>query len=222
MGSTRTPGGDPPKSLRRDAQRNRDAVLAAASDAFARHGLDVPLEQVARNAGVAIGTLYRHFPTRLDLIEAAFTAKLRAWIAAGERAAGAPDPWAGFREYLEAMCELQADDRGLSDLASMRLPLSDDVESQLAQIYELGKTIMERAQEQGTVRADLRPQDYAFVFWSHSRVAAATQGVAPDTWRRSLALLLDAFRAEAAHPLPAPALTEPQLRQAMRDLSSAG
>src|ERR1700682_2837041 len=98
--------------LRRDAQRNREALLAAAQAHFAANGLDAPVDQVAKDAGLAIGTLYRHFPTRLDLIQALFAEKLQSWLEAAERAAALDDAWEGFVLFIEAMCQLLADDQG--------------------------------------------------------------------------------------------------------------
>ncbi|GAA5139926.1 TetR/AcrR family transcriptional regulator [Pseudonocardia adelaidensis] len=216
--SAAPPGTDRP--LRSDARRNREALLAAAATAFARDGLEAPLESIAKTAGLAIGTLYRHFPTRLDLVQAVFENKFTAWVAAAEEAVAADDPWAGFARYLEAMCELQADDRGMNDLASMRLPLSDYIDEQILHIRELARQAMQRAQDEGMLRADVTPEDLAFVIWSHSRIAAATRDVRPDAWRRHLYLLLDALRADSAHPLPVPALSEKELRQAMTNLGS--
>ncbi|MEU8004255.1 TetR/AcrR family transcriptional regulator [Catellatospora sp. NPDC049111] len=208
------------RPLRRDAQRNRDALLAAASDAFAREGLNASLEGIARQAGVAIGTLYRHFPTRPDLVQEAFEGKLQTWLAAAEASACAPDPWEGFCGYLETLCDLQADDSGMNDLASMHVPLPDFVSGRLTRIRELTQTIVDRAHQQGTLRADVTRQDLAFVIWAHSRIAAATRDVAPDVWRRHLHLMLDAFRAGNAHPLPVPPMSQDQVDRAMTNLGS--
>jgi AcrR family transcriptional regulator len=208
----------PCRSLRRDAQRNRDALLAAAGECFAEHGLAAPLEQVAKRAGVAIGTLYRHFPARVDLIQAVVEDKLTAWLAAAERAATAPDAWQGFREFLETLCELQADDQGFSDLTSQLVPDSPSIELVRNRIYKLTVDIVGRAQQQGSLRADLVPEDLAFVIWSHGRITEATRGIAPDAWRRHLHLMLDAFRAERANPLPVPPLRPDQISAAMSRL----
>ncbi|MFF8096889.1 TetR/AcrR family transcriptional regulator [Streptomyces sp. NPDC016675] len=194
------------RPLRRDAQRNREAIVAAAAAAFAREGIGTPLEPIAKAAGVAIGTLYSHFPTRLDLAESVFADKIDTWLEAAQEAAAAEDPWSGFAEYLETVCQLQADDRGLGDLTSMSTPLAECVESRLAQIRTLGQTIVQRAQSQGTLRADVSPDDMAFVIWAHGGIMAAIQDVAPEAWRRHLALMLDGFRAERATPLPVPPL----------------
>ena len=210
------------RAMRRDARRNRDALLCAARHAFAEHGLDAPLEQVARQAGVAIGTLYRHFPTRVELVQEIFAVKLQAWLDAAEKAVAMDDAWAGFCLYVETMCELQAGDRGFNDLASIRLPDSERIDGVQQRIIQLGGRIVARAQQEGTLRADVTHEDLAFVIWSHSRITQATQGIAPNSWRRYLHLMLDAFRAERAHELPEPPLTHDQLYRAMLQLGGAG
>ena len=215
-----TPGAA--RELRSDARRNRDALLHAARAAFAAHGLDAALEQVARDAGVAIGTLYRHFPTRVDLVQAVFTDRLEELLAAAERAAAIPDGWAGFCLYVEASCELQASDRGFDDLAGIRLPSSSCIDAIQDRVLQLGAAIVERAQRQGTLRADITPEDLAFVTWSQGRIAQATRRIAPNAWRRHLHLILDGFRADRATPLAEPPLTRDELYQAMVRLGGAG
>lgn len=143
---------------RRDAQRNREALLTAARSCFAEQGMEAPLEQVAKRAGVAIGTLYRHFPTRLDLVQATSAEKLAAWREAAEKAVTMDDAWAGLCHFLETMCELQSQDRGFNDLASMRLAESACLAGAQTRIRELGVHIVERAQEQGSLRPDLTPR----------------------------------------------------------------
>ena len=108
--------------LRADARRNREAVLVAARQVFAELGLDAPLEEIARRAGVGIGTLYRRFPTRLDLVDAILTGAMEAIVRAAEEALAMADPWEGFVHYLEETGRLQATDRGINDMISMRLP----------------------------------------------------------------------------------------------------
>jgi len=204
------------RPLRRDAQRNRDALLDAARRAFAQEGLEASLEKVAKDAGLANGTLYRHFPTRLDLVQAALADKLHLWLEATGKAATMDDTWEGLCHFLETTCELQAGDRGFSGLTGIRLPEDTALASIRTRVHELAIRIVERAQEQGTVRDDVTPEDVAFVLWANARVAEATREVAPDVWRRYLYLMLDAYRAGRAHPLPVPALTPEQLYTAMK------
>ncbi|MFB8182481.1 TetR/AcrR family transcriptional regulator [Streptomyces sp. NPDC055966] len=208
----------PAKPLRRDAQRNRDAIVAAARRAFAEQGLDASLEGVAREAGVAIGTLYRHFPRRLDLVEELFTAKFTELLAAAEEAAAMDDAWEGFCHYLEKLCELQASDCAFNDLVSARLPLHALGRGMFERAKERGAQIFRNAQEQGVLRDDVTPEDLAFVIWSQAGIIQATRAVAPNAWRRHLHLLLDAFRAQCAHELPEPPLTAQQVDQTLTTL----
>lgn len=205
----------PGKPLRRDAQRNREALLEAAGEHFAEHGLDAPLEHIAKRAGVAVGTLYRHFPTRMDLVLALFADKLRRWLDAAERAIIMDDAWEGFVSYVETMCELWADDRGFNDLASTVLPATACLAGTQARIHELGVQVVRRAQEEGSLRPDVTPEDLAFVVWSHSRITQATHGIAPEVWRRHLHLMFDGFRADRTHPLPVKAMSPQQVHDAM-------
>ncbi len=209
MPATRPAGAEPSSSprLRRDAQRNREALLAAARAHFAANGIDAPLDQVARDAGLAIGTLYRHF------------GKLQSWLEAAERAAALDDAWKGFVLFTEAMCQLQADDQGFNDLVSMRLPEAAGLAATQDSIGDIAARIIRRAQEQGSLRPDLTTEDLAFVIWSQSRINQATRDVAPRAWRRHLYLMLDGFRAERAHPLPEPPLTREQAYRAMLGLN---
>jgi AcrR family transcriptional regulator len=208
-----------PRTLRSDGRRNREALLAAAREAFAEHGLNASLQHVARAAGVAIGTLYRHFPTRDDLLVAVFAEKLRIVADTGEQALANDDAWAGFVLFLETLCGLQAGDLGFNELASMDRPASGDAAQVRARIHQLWRRLLARAQEHGAVRQDLTLNDMFILLWSHSRIIEATYGVAPRAWRRHLHLMLDAYRAERAHPLPEPALTGREMELATARLS---
>jgi AcrR family transcriptional regulator len=208
----------PAKPLRRDAQRNRDAIVAAARTAFSEQGLGASLEGVAREAGVAIGTLYRHFPTRLALVETLFNAKSTELLVAAEEAAAMDDAWEGFCRSMEKLCQLQACDRAFNDLISARLPLHATGREMHDRTKELCGQIMRNAQEQGVLRGDVTAQDIAFVIWSQAGIIRATRTIAPQAWRRYLHLMLDAFRTEGAHELPEPPLTSEQVDQTLTTL----
>lgn len=120
--------------------------------------------------------------------------------------------------FVETMCELQADDRGFNDLASMRVPISACLDGVHSHIYQLGALIMQRAQERGSLRADVTAQDLPVLIWSQSRVTQATSGIATGAWRRHLYLMLDAYRAERAHPLSEPPMTPGQVDDVMDQL----
>jgi len=206
--------------LRADAQRNREAIVVAAREVFAEHGLEAPLEEIARRAGVGIGTLYRRFPTRLDLVDAILAEPVEQHVAAAEHALTMADPWDGFVYYLEAAGQLQATDRGINDMMSMRLPNATRAESAKRRMFELTEKIIRRARQSGQLRPDVTQEDLALVFWAHGRIVEATSEVAPDAWRRHLGLLLEGFRADRAHELAVPALTPRQVHRAMLSLGS--
>jgi len=200
----------PPPPLRSDARHNRERLLGAARELFAQRGADVPLEEIARHAGVSIGTLYNRFPTRADLIEAVFTDRLRKIVALARGALADDDPWRGFAGYLEGVCQLQAADRGFNEVAARGLGASPAVRELYEQAQAAMAEVVARAIQAGELRADVTIQDLAFVIWGISRTVEATAEVAPMLWRRHLGLLLDGFRAEGAHPLPEPPLSPGQ------------
>jgi AcrR family transcriptional regulator len=188
----------PERPLRRDAQRNRELLVAAAREVFGARGLDAPLDEIARRAGVAIGTLYNRFPSREELIEAAFLEPLEQAAEIARRAAEFDDPWEGFVLFLEQTCAMQAVNRGFTEVCTRTFAESSPLESIKAATGGIFADLITRAQESGQLRADFRAEDLAIVLTSTAQSAAVT----PKDWRRTLAFLLDGFRAEAAHPLP--------------------
>jgi AcrR family transcriptional regulator len=204
----------PARPLRRDAQANRDRIVAAARAAFAADGIEVPVEAIARRAAVGMGTLYRHFPAKEDLIDAVLEDAFAAFISAAEQALAEEDAWAGFRGFLERVFALHADNRGLKDIIASGAHGRARADAMRARMRPLLRRLVERAQEQGTLRADFTAEDMPLVFWAGGRVIEATAAVAPELWRRHLGLLLDGLRAEAATPLPHPPLTRAQLNRA--------
>jgi len=204
------------RPLRRDAQRNRDLLVAAARRAFASRGLDVPLEDIAKEAGVSIGTLYNRFPTRGTLVDAALADKVAGMVEQAETAATMADPWEAFAWFLARCCETQAADRGYNELCVRVLPDTPEIDLLKARGHELVRTVVDRAQRSGQLRADFHDGDFAFVLWSTTTIIEATASTAPDAWRRHLGFMLDGFRASAAHPLPSPPLEPDEVGKAMR------
>ena len=103
-----------PHTLRSDARDNRERILDAARAVFAAEGLDVPMREIARRAGVGPATLYRRFPTKEMLATEAFTDQMRACQAIVDEGLADPDPWHGFCLVIEKICELHARDRGFT------------------------------------------------------------------------------------------------------------
>ncbi|MGW0805093.1 TetR/AcrR family transcriptional regulator [Nonomuraea sp. NPDC002799] len=172
------------RPLRRDAQRNRDALVAAARQVLAERGVDAPLEAVAKRAGVAIGTLYRHFPERGDLIDWLLDEMMAGWTTLARQALEAEDAWEGLVRFLELTCQSQARDRAFTELVCL------SHQSDRSEVNRLILQLVERAQRAGVLRLDVGPLDLAFFMMANSRVAEAD----PEQWRRHFTLMLDAFR----------------------------
>jgi AcrR family transcriptional regulator len=211
-------GGSRP--LRADAARNRAAIIDAAREVFAEHGLQAPLEEIAHRAGVGIATLYRRFPAREHLIAAALIEKVAQYAEAAADALAVEDPWAGFAGYVQRICELQAADRGLSDLLSMTLAVDEQMEELRAAANARVTELIDRAKAAGQLRADFAAQDLLLLLIASAAVSQVTRIDAPAAWRRFVALALDAFRCGDSAGLPA-APSAAQMNQAMRRLAAA-
>jgi AcrR family transcriptional regulator len=184
----------PAVRLRADAERNRVALLAAAREVFSEHGLEASLDEIARRAGVGNATLYRRFPTRQDLIAAVFADRKAVQVDLAERALKNPDPWAGFVEYLTALCELQSTNRGLGELL---VTVNFDGDERIAQLrataQRRARELIQRAQQAGTLRADFDLSDLMLLLMANSGVIQ--RSAQPDAWRRQLDLLLQGLAA---------------------------
>ena len=197
------------RRLRADAARNRDAIVAVARDVFAEHGLEAPLEAIAARAGVGIATLYRRFPTREKLVAAALVGKVAAYVEAARQALGAPDPWDGFAGVVERICELQAGDRGLSDLLSMTLSADEQVEELRRAANDLLISVIDRAKAAGRLREDFVGEDLVLLLIATAAVMDVTRADAPEAWRRFVALALDSFSTRGTPPRSEPPLPDP-------------
>jgi AcrR family transcriptional regulator len=206
---------------RRDAVERHERLIAAAQRELAARGVNASLEGIARDAGVAIGTLYRHFPTRLDLLLAAFEPRLQEFLDGAKTALEIDDPWEGLVSYLENLFRVQAGDRGFNDFLSRRFPGNADTERIHDQMCRQIENVLARAQEAGQARSDIALADIVNLIWFNGRVMDATSTSAPGAWRRQLYLMLDAYRAGRAHPIPEPPMTEEQLYDAMVHLGKA-
>ena len=184
-----------PRPLRADAARNREKLLAAAKRLFGERGLDVPMEHIARQAEVSIGTLYAHFPTREAFFAAIFPERLRALDTLREKAQAEPDPWLAFVGYLEGLFALHAEDRGLNDVLAGDLPNAPGVvESCHRGAGHVGE-IIDRARESGQLRADFTVSDMATLTRAMAQVIRDSIDTAPDEWRRFLGIYVAGLRA---------------------------
>jgi AcrR family transcriptional regulator len=215
------PAAPPRAVLRADAERNRQRLVAAAREVFAERGLDVPIEDIARHAGVGVATLYRRFPTRSSLIAGAFEAKMAAYADAVASALAESDPWAGFCRYIERVCAMQAEDRGFANVLTMTFPTARQFEAERDRAYHGFLKLIRRAQTTDRLRDDFVGEDLAMLLMANAGVIAGTADAAPDTWRRFAAYMIQAFSARDAEPLPPPP-TPTAMYRALLHLHKAG
>jgi AcrR family transcriptional regulator len=177
--------------MRADARRNRERLLAAATTAFSEHGADASLEDIARRAGVGIGTLYRHFPTRLALQEGVFRSQVDAVCERGRELACDPSPGDAFRAWLMVLSGYLATKRGLSRALIEQLGKDSELLSSCSQVMRsTAAMLLERAQQAGAVRPDITALDVMRLVHG---VAVATEQ-APGETERLLSLMLDGLR----------------------------
>jgi AcrR family transcriptional regulator len=212
------PGDDLPR-LRADAQRNLALILAAARTVFARRGLDATLDEVAREAGLGVATVYRRFHDKSELAEALFEEDLELLVGDAEAAEACADPWDGFVTFLGGFLERQASDCGLRDLVSSTAFGSERFATLKERIRPAAERIVRRAQEAGALRPDFDAYDIPVLGVMLGAVVDFSRGARPDTWKRYLAIILDGLqgcpRAVAERELPSPPLTDSELETAM-------
>jgi len=197
----------PARSLRADAARNRELLLAAAEEEFAERGMDASIADIARRAGVAKGTVFRHFATKEELIAAIVAGHFAALTAVARGLLDAADPGAALLEFLTVAAEglqqqdltfLQTVSEGDSMVAELRNRLHASIGS-----------LVDRARESGAVRPDITGTDVFLLICAQVHAAGFLPDPAPDLWRRYLAIIFDGLRPEGAAPLPRPAPSWP-------------
>jgi AcrR family transcriptional regulator len=196
------------RPLRADAARNRERLLDAARELFAERGLDVTLDDVAHHAGVGVGTAYRRFASKDDLIDALFEEELAKVVAIAERAAAHEDPWEGLVHWLEHIIELQAGNRGLKAIMTSSARGKERVAAGRAQIAPRIGPLVERARQAGVVRPDFAVSDLPMIAFMVTSAAEYTHDVDPELWRRYLAIALDGLRGDSALPHEALGIVE--------------
>jgi AcrR family transcriptional regulator len=192
------------RPLRRDAARNRELILETAAEVFAEQGLDAGYDEIARRAGIGVGTVYRRFPERAELIQALFESLIDEIVAIGEEASQLPDAWDGLTVFLEKALERQVADRGLKEAMVRTVSEGDHLMVGRERIGPIFDELVARARAAGTLRPDVEATDIAVQLMVLSGITTPDQ---PDLWRRYLALFLDSVRTgsdKATLPLAAP------------------
>lgn len=210
------------EARRRDGKRNRMALLAAANEEFAEHGLDVALERIAKRAGLGVATLYRHFPTRAALIHALEQQTAQLMRDTFQRAMDEPDPWQGAVVLYEWVFVRSVQRRSALDAPFTPLPQWGQPADQADGLppperLRLGTEILERAQRSGQVRADITYADTLLLAMAFGEIFRYSERIAPGSWRRFFRMFLDLLRPEAAHDLEAPSLSNEQFMRLLID-----
>jgi AcrR family transcriptional regulator len=210
-------GARPGRLLRADAERNRQRILAAAAELFTERGLEPSLDDVARHAGVGVGTVYRRFPDKASLADALFDERIDALVALAEQAQAEPDAWAALVSFLERSAEILVSNRGLRQILMFAAEGHDRGICARDRMRPAIESLIERAQADGQVRADLRPTDVPMIEFMVAAAAEYAWQVRPTVWRRYLALILDALRPASApgRPLPEPELSPDEMAEVM-------
>ncbi|MFF0222874.1 TetR/AcrR family transcriptional regulator [Streptomyces sp. NPDC004629] len=217
--SRRTPSAPPsentsPRPLRADAERNRRRIIAAAQEVFAKRGLEVTLDDIARHAGVGVGTAYRRFANREELIEAVFDDALQHLNGLAEAALAHEDPWEGLVQLFQAAGQDFARDRGLREIlleSAHGKARATTVRERLTPAISL---VIARAQQAGQLRGDIQPTDFPLIQLMLGAVVQRSQTVTPDLWQRYLVVILDGLRHKRVGPTPLP---QPPLSEAEFD-----
>jgi AcrR family transcriptional regulator len=203
--------GTEPRALRADAERNRRRILDAARKVFADEGLGAGVDAIARVAGVGVGTLYRRFPTKQDLLVAVIEDGVARIACQVEQLHTIEDPWEAFTQALNAFAKMVARDRGFLEVVHgdpELLPVARDAKDRMMSALDV---LLRRAQDAGVVRGDIVVADVPALCMVAARLPAWKLDQQPELWTRYLALLIDGLRPEGAHeldhaaPMPMPA-----------------
>lgn len=217
MSTQRPPTGGPERRLRADAERNRLRILAAAAEVFAERGLAATMDEIADRAGVGVGTVYRRFPEKSDLIAALFEERIASMAAFAEAGLEAEDPWDGLVSFLERASEMHSGDRALRELIFGSGQGHDFFDAAQARIQPAVAELVARAKAAGRLRPDAETLDMPIVQMMVAGVMDYVGDAAPEVWRRVLAIALDGLRTsrEGPTPLPAPAIDQRQIAAAI-------
>lgn len=196
------------RPLRRDAARNRDLLLAAARELFAERGLSVTLDDIAARAGLGVGTAYRRFRSRDELVEALFEDQMRQVVGLADAALAEADPWTAFVSLLEGIVELQAANRGLKEILLGSSVGRERVCRMREHMHPRVAELVRRCQAAGVLRPDFCPSDLPLLQMMVGTIADVAPDDRPDLWRRFLGVLVDGLKAEGQ---PRTELAEPPL-----------
>ncbi|MFG1927825.1 TetR/AcrR family transcriptional regulator [Cryptosporangium sp. NPDC048952] len=189
------------QSLRSDARDNRDRILEVARAVFATEGLDVPMREIARRAGVGPATLYRRFPTKESLVTEAFEEQMRACGAIVDEGAADPDPWRGFCTVIEKIFDLHARDRGFTAAFISAYPHAIDFTEGRAYALTTMGALARRAKEAGRLRQDFVIDDLILVLMANGGIQAKSPAARIAASHRFAELAIRGFATTPLRPI---------------------
>jgi AcrR family transcriptional regulator len=184
------------RPLRADAERNRRRVLEAAEALFCERGLDVSVGEIAEHAGVGRGTLFRNFPSKEHLIAAIVVERMHDAVVHGRELLDAEDPARALFDFLEEMVGRQQVDRALFEAVADALLSNPDIRSAHSELVGILDALLTRAQQAGTVRADVGALDVLMLIKGVCQAASAFANVDPEIPERQLDLVWAAISAQ--------------------------
>lgn len=178
-----------PRALRADARRNRAKVLNAARREFATHGLEAQMDEIARRAGVGVGTVYRHFPRKEDLLQALADERFQGLADAARAGLEADDPWTGFVEFMTYASRTMAEDRSLAEAMGHHPGMCAEA-AERSELDRLNAELVARVQADRSLRDDVVPEDIPALVCGIGRAVDAESGVPTMPWDRYLKIIL--------------------------------
>jgi AcrR family transcriptional regulator len=211
----------PARAPRRDAERNRRRIIEAAREVFALRGLDAGFNEIARHAGLGVGTVYRRFPDKETLVEAVLEDDVTALADLIEEFFHTADAWDGLRGLLHVVAQHQVTHRGLRD-AILGSPHHRQYSAAFrTRVGPRMVALIQRAQREGSLRRGVSIADFMMILLMVGELGPAGEAVCPGAHRRYLDLFLESLKAEPGRPALEPGITEVQAQAIMRHLATA-
>lgn len=189
------------RAKRADAVRNRQRVLDAALEAFEDAGFDCQMPEIARRAEVGVGTVYRHFPSKTELLQALADRHFERIEELGQEALDSDlPPWEALTTFIGSCARQIVDNRGMAEVVAQRTDVMSESARSRERLFEIGAELIRRAQESGDVRPDATVGDIPTIMCGLGHVMSAQAAGSPMSWERYLTLMLDGLRRQPAEP----------------------
>jgi AcrR family transcriptional regulator len=208
------------RQQRADARRNRERVLAAAADVLSESGLSAPMEEIARRAGVGVGTVCRNFPTKQAMVDAVLTLRYEELLRDALDGLSNPDAGEAFETFVVVLSAFQARHRALAEQMAKDMDVPGTSPDARERLWAAISELVARAQTAGTVRSDIGPADVAMLLSGVAHATALAGELQLVLRDRYLRIVLDGLRPNGATPLPGEPLDFESLRRLRRRASS--